>query len=342
MRLMLKRLLLAGLFGCVAAAPVAAQSVEEFYEGRSVDVLIGYTAGGGYDSYARVLARYMGKYIPGNPTLVPKNMPGAGSLKLANFLANVAPKDGSVFGIIGRGIPMEPLLGGEGTEFDPLTMTWIGSVTNEVSICASWKTSEVKTWPDLLQKELIVGGTGSGADTDTFPLVLRNVLGAKLKLISGYPGGTDVLLAMERGEVGGRCGWSWSSVKSIHPEWVKDGTINILAQLSLNKHPDLPDMPLIMDLTQNDEQKQILRLIFSRQVMGRPFVAPPGLPADRATALQTAFMETMKDPEFLAEAQKQDLEVNPVSGAEIQALLVDLYETPKEIADKAAAAIKEE
>ncbi|MGH6946604.1 MAG: Bug family tripartite tricarboxylate transporter substrate binding protein [Kiloniellales bacterium] len=325
----------------LATAPLAAavaQTPAEFYAGKSIDLLIGYSPGGGYDTYGRMVARHMGKHIPGNPDIVPKNMPGAGSLKLTNFLYNVAPKDGTVFGIIGRGIAMEPLLGGEGTNFDALKFNWIGSANNEVSICAAWHETGIETFEDILEKELIVGGTGSGADTDTFPLVLNNVFDTKLKLISGYPGGSDVLLAMERGEVGGRCGWSWSSVKTNHMHWVEGKKINILVQMSMNKHPDLPDVPLIIDLAETKEQKQVLALIFSRQTMGRPFVAPPDIPADRVEALRAAFDATMADPEFLAEAQKADLEITPVTGTEIQALLVDIYDTPKKVVERAAKA----
>ncbi|HSR70810.1 MAG TPA: tripartite tricarboxylate transporter substrate-binding protein [Kiloniellales bacterium] len=316
-----------------------AQSVADFYKGKTIELLIGYSPGGGYDTYARTIARHMSKHIPGNPTIVPKNQPGAGSLKLTNFLFNVAPKDGTTFGTIGRGIPMEPLLGGEGTQFDAKEFNWIGSANDEVSICVAWHTTGIEKFEDLYEKELVVGGTGSGADTDTFPLLIKNVLGAKIKLISGYPGGSDILLAMERGEVGGRCGWSWSSVKSRRMDWIREGKVNILLQMSLAKHPDIPEVPLVMDLAETREQKQIFRLMFARQRMGRPYVAPPGVPEERVAALRKAFMDTMKDPEFLAEAKKAKLEITPVSGEEIQTLINELYEdTPQEIVDMAAEA----
>lgn len=316
-----------------------AQSVADFYKGKTIELLIGYSPGGGYDTYARTIARHMSKHIPGNPTIVPKNQPGAGSLKLTNFLFNVAPKDGTTFGTIGRGIPMEPLLGGEGTQFDAKEFNWIGSANDEVSICVAWHTTGIEKFEDLYEKELVVGGTGSGADTDTFPMLIKNVLGAKIKLISGYPGGSDILLAMERGEVGGRCGWSWSSVKSRRMDWIREGKVNILLQMSLAKHPDIPEVPLVMDLAETREQKQIFRLMFARQRMGRPYVAPPGVPEERVAALRKAFMDTMKDPEFLAEAKKAKLEITPVSGEEIQTLINELYEdTPQEIVEMAAEA----
>jgi tripartite-type tricarboxylate transporter receptor subunit TctC len=316
-----------------------AQSPADFYKGKTVEIYIGYSVGGAYDVYARLLARHMGKHLPGRPTVVNKNMEGAGSLRLANWLYNVAPKDGTVFGIIGRGIPFDPLLGGSG-QFDATKFSWIGSANDEVSICAAWHATPVNTFADLLTRDMIVGGTASGADTDQFPKIVNGVLGAKMRVISGYPGGNEITLAMERGEVQGRCGWSWSSVKATHPTWVQDKKIKILMQLSLAKHPDLPDVPLIMDLAKNDEQRQILKLVFARQVMGRPFLGPPGIPDDRLTALRKAFMDTMKDPEFLAEAEKGKLEITPVSGEDIQKLVTDVYATPKDVAAKAGAMLK--
>ena len=316
---------LSAFFAITLAAPVRSDAVSDFYEGRQVRLLIGYSAGGGYDTYARLLARHLGKHIPGNPTIVPQNMPGAGSLTLANFLYNVAPKDGSVIGTFARGMAMEPLLTGQGTRFDAAEYSWLGSLNNEVSVCASWHTSEVKTMEDLETMELIVGGTGSGSDTDIFPTVIRNLLGVNMTLISGYPGGNDVLLAMERGEVDGRCGWSWSTMLSRNADWLAEGRINILVQVALAKHPDLPDVPLITEFAETDDEAMAMELIFSRQVMGRPYLAPPGIPADRHEALRRAFDATTRDPEFLADAERIQLELNPVSGEEIDALIARIY-----------------
>jgi len=323
------------------AAPIAsAQSPADFYKGRNVDVYIGYSVGGAYDLYARVIARHLGKHIPGNPTIVPKNMEGAGSLRLANWIYNVGPKDGTALATIGRGTAFDPLLGSKGAQFRADRFTWIGSANNEVSVCVAWKGSGVTRFEDVLTKELIVGGTGQAADTDQFPRILNGVLGAKFKIVSGYPGGNDVTLAMERGEVKGRCGWSWSSVVATHKRWIDDKSITVLVQLSLNKHPDLPDVPLIMDFAKGEDQQQMFKLIFARQVMGRPYLAPPGVPADRADALRKAFMDTMRDPEFLAEAEKSQLEITPVAGPEVEKLVNDLYQTPKALADKAAEFIR--
>jgi tripartite-type tricarboxylate transporter receptor subunit TctC len=323
-----------------AVAPASAQTPAEFYKGRIVELYIGYSVGGAYDLYARTIARHLGRHIPGNPTIIPKNLEGAGSLRLANWLYNVGRKDGSVLGTIGRGTAFDPLLGSTGAQFQADKFTWIGSANNEVSVCVAWKGSGVTTFEDVLAKELVIGGTGQAADTDQFPRILNGVLGTKFKIVSGYPGGNDVTLAMERGEVKGRCGWSWSSVLSTHKRWIDDKSITILAQLSLAKHPDLPDVPLVMDFAKTEDQQQIFKLIFARQVMGRPYLAPPGVPKDRADALRKAFADTMKDPDFLADAEKAALEITPVAGEEVEQLVKDLYQTPKALAAKAADYIR--
>ena len=325
---------------CAWVQSAAAQSPAEFYKGKNIDLLIGYSVGGAYDLYARVLARHMGKHIPGNPTVVPKNMEGAGSLRLANLLYNVLPKDGSAFGIIGRGTGFDPLLGNKSAQFDGPKYTWIGSANNEVSICVAWHTTGITKFEDMLTKELVVGGTSASADTDQFPRITNGVLGTKMRIITGYPGGNEVGLAMERGEVQGRCGWSWSSVKSTHPQWYDQKKINILVQLALSKHPELPNVPLIIDLAKTDEQRQILKLIFARQVMGRPFLAPPGVPADRAAALRKAFSDTMQDKDFLTDAERAQMEIMPVPGDQLQTLVKEIYATPPEIVQKAAALLK--
>ncbi len=315
---------------------VQAQNVADFYKSKNVELYIGYSVGGGYDLYARVLARHIGSHIPGNPTVVVKNMEGAGSLRLANWLYRIAPKDGSVFGIIGRGTGFDPLLGQQAAQFDATKFTWIGSGNHEVSVCVAFQGHGITTFDDLRAKEMTVGGTGASADTDQFPKVVNGVLGTKMKIVSGYPGGNDIVLAMERGELQGRCGWSWSSVKATHGSWIAEKKLNILVQLSLQKHPDLPDVPLVVDLAKTDGDRQILKLIFARQVMGRPFLAPPGIPAERAEALRKAFMATMADPAFMADAEKSQLEVNPVACDDLQKLVAEIYRTPPEVAKKAA------
>jgi tripartite-type tricarboxylate transporter receptor subunit TctC len=329
----------AALIALAAPAAIAlAQSVEDFYRNRDMDLYIGYSTGGAYDFYARAIGRYMGRHIPGNPTLVPKNMEGAGSLRLANFLYRVAPHDGSTIGTIGRGIPFDPLLIGQGDAFDAQKFSWIGSANNEVSVCVAMRDSGITKFEDLFTKELTVGGTGASADTDQFPRVLNATLGTHFKIVEGYPGGNDVLLAMERGEVKGRCGWSWSSVKTTRKEWIDDKRMIVLVQLSLTKHPEMPDVPLVTDFAKTDEERAILKLFFARNVMGRPYLAPPNIPADRLATLRQAFMDTMKDKDFLTEAEKAELEINPVSGEDVEKLVKEVYATPAGIIAKAKAA----
>jgi tripartite-type tricarboxylate transporter receptor subunit TctC len=305
-----------------------AQNAADFYRGRTIDLYIGYSAGGGYDVYARALARHMGRFIPGAPAIVPKNMPGAGSLVLANWLYNVAPRDGTAFGTIARGVAFEPLLGSTKAQFNAARFGWIGSMNEEVSVCAAWHTSGVTRLEEVMQREFTVGGSGPAADTDVFPKVLNGTIGTRFKIVTGYPGGNDIDLAMERGEVMGRCGWSWSSVIATHKSWLDQGKISILVQLSLSRHPDLPNVPLVMSFARTDEQKQIFRLAFARQPMGRPFLAPPDIPPDRLSALRDAFMATMTDAAFLAEAGKMQLEINPVAGGAVQEIVREVYQTP--------------
>jgi tripartite-type tricarboxylate transporter receptor subunit TctC len=321
------------------ACDASADTVDDFYRGRNLSMIIGYNVGGGYDIYARIFAKYFAKQIPGQPNIVPQNMGGAGSRRAASYLETVAAKDGSVIGLVSRDLATEPLLGD--AKIDMTKFVWLGSISNEISICATWHTSPVKTWNDLLAREATFGASSGGADTDVSAHLLRNLFGARIKLVTGYPGGSGINLAMERGEVEGRCGWSWSSVKSRNADWVRDKKINLLIQLGLEKSPDLPNVPLIIDVAGSDEQKQILRLIMSRLLMARPFVAPPGIPDDRKQALRKAFDVAVKDPEFLAEAEKAELEVNPVSGAEIDRVLADLYRAPKEVAEKAKKALQQ-
>jgi tripartite-type tricarboxylate transporter receptor subunit TctC len=326
-------------WAAAGADEARAASIEDFYRSHTVILIIGYSVAGGYDRYGRVLARHIGDHIPGHPGVVPENMPGAGSLRAANFLYNAAPKDGSTFGIFTRGMAMEPLLGNRAAMFDARKFTWIGSIANEVSVCTSWYQSKIKTWADVMTTPFTVSGEGSGSDPDIFATVLKNVFGAKIKLVTGYPGTNEMTLAMERGEIDGRCGWSLSSIKAQEPQWLAEKKLNLLVQLDLKPSPDLPNVPFIMDYAKTDKQRQILRLIFSRQVMGRPFAAPPGIPADRAAALRQAFDDTMKDPAFLDEAHRLGLEVTPETGDTLETLVEDLYRSPSDVVAEARAAV---
>jgi hypothetical protein len=304
-----------------ASVPAQAQSVADFYRGKSIEVLI-------------MLSRHMGRHIPGNPVLVPKNMAGGGGIRATNYLYNAAPKDGLAFAVINRGVPFEPLLGNKAAQFDATRLQWIGSTNDEVSICAAWHTTGVERYQQVLERELVVGASGIGADTYQFPKIANGVLGTKFKMVTGYPGGNDIDLAMERQEVQGRCGWSWSSVKATHPTWLPEKKFNILFQMGLSKHPELPDIPLILDLAKSDEDRAILKLIFGRQVMAWPFATPPGVPQDRVDALRAAFDKTMHDKDFLADAAKAKFEIRPVTGLQIQRLVQEAYTTPAPLVRK--------
>ena len=333
--------LLAMSIALLTALPVYAQNVEQFYTGKTISLYIGYTVGGAYDLYGRLVARHIGKHIPGNPTVVPINMQGAGSLKLMNWLYNAAPKDGTAIGTVNQSAPFVPLVGERQlARFDAMEFTWIGSVNDEVSVCVSWERTGITRFDQLYEKELIIGTTGPGADEYFLHALLRGISDAKIRSITGYVGGNEINAAMERGEVDGRCGWAWSSIKSTRARWLEQGTINVLIQFGLRKHPDLPDIPLIMDLAKNEEDRQILRLIMASGVFGRPFVAPPGLPADRAAALKTAFDATMVDADFLAEADLLQAEISPVSSATLQQLLIETYATPSHIVERARALLR--
>jgi tripartite-type tricarboxylate transporter receptor subunit TctC len=320
--------IVAGALGAGAAAAADMASVEGFYRGRTVTIVVGYSVGGGYDALARVLAVHFGRHLPGNPAVVVQNMPGAGSLRAANWLYAAAPKDGATLGIFGRGMAMEPLIGTSNAQFDARAFVWLGSSTNEVSICATTAASRVRTWDDFRAIPSTFAGEGSGSDPDIFATMLRNVFGAKLRLVSGYPGGADITLALERGEVDGRCGWSWSSVKLQRPDWIAGHRLNILVQLATQPSPELPGVPLIGDLAASERERQIVALVLSRQPMGRPLVAPPGTPVERAQALRQAFDATMADPGFVADATARGLEVSPVTGAALERLIAALHETP--------------
>src|SRR4051812_44840401 len=322
----------------LSALPARPQTVEEFYRGKTINLAIGFSVGGGYDLYARHLARHMGGHIPGNPAIVPQNMAGAGSLRAANFIYTAAPKDGTAFGTFARTTGINPLLE-SGATFDGTKFSWLGSVTDDVSLCVSWHTSPVKTWKDFLEKPITLGGQGPSSEPDMFARLYKNVFGAPIKLVAGYPGTNEIALAMERGEVEGLCGISWSTIKTRHAQWLKEKKMNLIVQASFKKVSELGDVPLALEMTQEKEKRQILKLTLGAQQRARPFGAPPGIPADRKAALVKAFDATMKDPEYLADAQKLSIDVNPVSAQSLEELLAELYATPKDVVKKAGDAI---
>jgi tripartite-type tricarboxylate transporter receptor subunit TctC len=329
--------------GCLlvpSAALTQTNDVADFYRGKTITLVIGYSAGGGYDIFARLLARHLGSHIPGNPAVVPQNMPGAGSRKAGMFLYSVAPRDGLTIGTIGRNEPIAPLIEDD-AGFDGSKFTWIGSIANDNSICLTWHTAPVKTWQDLQSEEVTVGALAPGDNTVMVPLALRNLFGAKLKLVKGYPGTSDLFMALERGEVEGACGVSWRPIMMQHREWITGKKINVLVEVALQRDPTLGDTPLITQFVRDPEQLKTLSLLIATQGMARPFLAPPGVPDDRKRALRRAFDETMSDPLFLDDAEKAGLYVYPLSGEAIDALLKELYATPKVLAARAAKAIQE-
>jgi tripartite-type tricarboxylate transporter receptor subunit TctC len=333
--------LAAGLPGPVIA-PAAAEPIADFYSGKTVQMLIGFSPGGGYDIYGRTLARYMGRHIPGNPKMVPQNMPGAGSLKVVNYLYGVAPKDGTALAHFAPGVMFEPLLGhADGAQFEATKFNWLGSASREASVCAFMTSAGIKTWQDMRTKSYVIGASGGGAESDVFPTVLRNMFHLPLKIVTGYPGGTEITLAMERHEVDGRCGWSWTSLLSRSKALLDSHQLDVVLQIALEKTKDLPNVPLIVDVTDNAEQKAALKLIVARQSIARPFAAPPGIPQDRARALRAAFDATMKDPEFIAEAKSQNLDVDPVTGTEVEALIREVYASSPAAVQLAATSMKE-
>ena len=338
----MKIIKLLGAAACVLSLSIAARAdaVSDFYANRTINVLVGFGPGGAYDLYARTLARHFGNHVPGHPNVVVKNVPGAAGLALVNTLYNTSPKDGTEFGTFNRTIPLDPLLGGSQAQFDALKLEWLGSPSNEVSACVAWHTAKAKNIDDLRTTELLMAGTGSAADATIYPTLFREVLGLKFKVINGYVGGADAVLAMEKGEIEGFCPWGWTGIESTHPEWLRDGKINVLMQLGLNKHPKHPEVPLVLDLAKTEADRQALELMLSPSLFARPFAAPPGVPAERLAALRKAFEDTVKDPAFVADAEKQKLEVEYVSPDKIRSILIKLYAFPPAVVARVKAAVK--
>jgi len=328
------KLLLAAGLG-VAASAANAQGVEDFYKGRKIDIVIGFTVGGGYDAYARLVARHMGEHIPGKPGIVPRNMAGAGSRTAAAFIHGVAPKDGTAMGIADQSIPLEQALGDVGVKFDSREFNWIGNPNADNNVLTTWHTSPVKTIDDARKFDVTVGATGFNTSSQ-YPTVLNAVAGTKFRVILGYPGGNEINLAMERGEVAGRGSNAWASYKSTRPDWIAEKKINILVQIGLRKASDLPDVPLLMGVAANDLDKAALRLLSAPTTIGRPFFAPPGVPAERVKALRAAFNAMVKDTAFLEEAKKLNLDIDAVSGEDLQKIVSEIIDAPAPVKKRLA------
>jgi tripartite-type tricarboxylate transporter receptor subunit TctC len=324
-----------------AAVDARADAVADFYRGKTVTVIIALPPGGGYDLNARALARHMGRYLPGQPVMVTKNMPGAASIRAANYLYNVAPKDGTEFGIFTRTVPIDPLLGGQAGQFDALKFNWLGSTSNEVSTCVAWHTAPVKNIQDLLTRELIVSASGAGSPSVVYPRVLNAALGAKFKIVAGYGGSAEAVLAMERGEAQGNCAWGWVPMIATKGDWLRDGKLNVIVQTGMKSQPGREDVPVALDLAKTDDDRRLMELVFAPQTFARPFAAPPGVPKDRVAALRKAFADTTRDARFLADAEKEQLEIELVTGEEIQSILERLYRTPPAVIERARRAMED-
>jgi tripartite-type tricarboxylate transporter receptor subunit TctC len=333
-------LVAAALLSIVSAG--AAQAQEDpaaFYAGKRLQLQVGTAAGTGYDIIARVIARHMPRFIPGNPNIIVQNVPGVGSIKLATSLATIGPKDGTAFGLAINGLPTAPLLQPEAAKFDPATFNWIGSTNREIQVAVVWHTAPVQTLEELKTKELIVGATTPGTATMDFPAIANSVLGLKFKIVPGYEGTAQINVAMERGEVHGNAGLGWVSVKTQSLAWLNEGKIKIPAQFGFERHPDLPNVPTVYSLATTEAQRQALALVFARQEYGRPFFAPPDVPPARVAVLRRAFDATMKDPAFLAEAEKLKLEIEPMTGEALQTIVAKLASTPPAVVQQVRDAL---
>ncbi|MFN3892715.1 MAG: Bug family tripartite tricarboxylate transporter substrate binding protein [Beijerinckiaceae bacterium] len=330
---MARRTILAGAMFVCAIAPSYAQSPDEFYRGRKMDMVIGYSPGGNYDLYARLIARQLGEYIPGNPSIVPRNMPGGGSRTAAAWLYSLAPKDGTALATFDQALPIAQALRDPSLRFDVREFNFIGNPARENNTVTAWHTSGVKTIKDAMTQEVTVGSTGASTSSQ-YAMAMNALIGTRFKLVTGYPGGNDINLAMERGEVAVRGSNSWASWKSTRADWVRDGKINILVQIGLRRAPDLPNAPLMIELAKNDEDRAVFRLISAPTALGRPIATGPGVPADRVKALRDAFDRMIADPKFLAIAEKERFEIDYVPGVEMQQIVAEIVDAPEAVRQK--------
>ena len=320
-----------------AASPAPAQSVADFYRGKTITMAVGTSPGGDYDLRMRMVGRYIGRHIPGNPTVVATNMPGAGQMLVVNWLANVAPKDGTAIVAISQNMAVYQATGASGVKYDVREFNWIGNTTDTPNVINSWHTTDIRTIRDVMTRELVVGATGIASGSYLYPHALNTLAGTKFKIVTGYPGGNDVNLAMERGEVGGRGSNSWASWKSTRPQWLAEKKIFILVQVGVRRNPELADVPTLQDLAKNDTDRQVLTFISADTAISRPLVTNAGVPRDRVEALRRAFDATMKDPDFLAEAEKSKTDINPMTGEEAQRIATATIDAPPEVRARAAA-----
>jgi tripartite-type tricarboxylate transporter receptor subunit TctC len=324
------------------ATPAYAQSVAEFYKGKIVTIVVGSDVGGGYDLTARTLAHHLGRHVPGAPSVIVQNKPGASSLVAANYVYEIAPKDGTVIAAVQRPVPFQTLFGDAGVRFDVRKMAWLGSTTNELGVVVVWHTAPQQSADDLFRMETVVGGTGAATDPELFPRAMNSVLGTKFRIVSGYRGQAQVALAMERGEVEGSGNWSFSDIETGHPDWLRDKKIRILLQLGLSKSAsaDLAGVPLVMEVAHNEAERHVFEILMGMKALGRPYFVAPGVPKERIEALREGFMGTMRDPEFLDEAKRTLGVIDPISGEQMQGIVENVYALPPEVIAKAREAVK--
>jgi tripartite-type tricarboxylate transporter receptor subunit TctC len=341
MRRWMRKLATSASVALLALAPSVSRAdpVSDFYKGRQMIMILSADAGGGYGSYANAFAPFLAAHIPGKPRIVVQYMPGAGGLRAMNYLYSAAPKDGSVIALVHSSVPFAPLYGLAAAKFDPRKINWLGSVNATSGICVAWQTSNIKSWNDLFAKQFVVGSSGAGSQMETIPAMLNKLFGTKIKVISGYRGGNEVYLAMERGEVQGRCGGLISSINSTRPDWFPQKKVAVPIQIALERDPQFPDSPALIEFAKDARTKQILQLVLAPMAMDRPILTPPGVPADRVAALKAAFHAAVNDPAFLADAKKQRLEVKEVSGEKVAQLLTTAFAMPPDVVKAANEAM---
>jgi hypothetical protein len=326
----------------LTAGSASAQSVADFYKGKTVTILVGSDVGGGYDLTARTLAHHLGRHIPGRPNVIVQNKPGASSIVATNYVYEIAPKDGTVIAAVQRPIPFQTLFGDSGVRFDVRKMQWLGSSTNELGVVVAWHTAPQRTVDDLFKTEMLIGGTGPATDPELFPRAMNHVLGTRFRIVSGYPGQAQVALAMEREEIQGSGNWSFSDIEKGHPDWIADQKIRILLQLGLAKgaSPALRDVPLVLDIARTPAQRHVFEILMGMKALGRPYFVAPGVPQDRTDALRTAFMAAMNDADFLDEAKRVLGPIDPISGLDMQGIIANVYALPPDVIATAREAVK--
>jgi tripartite-type tricarboxylate transporter receptor subunit TctC len=325
----------ATMLACSSAT--AADPVADFYRGRTIQMIVATAPGGDYDTRARLLSRHMGRHIPGEPTFLPANMPGAVGVQAANYVAGIAPRDGTVMHAIMQNMAAHQALGGTGVKYDVRTLGWIGNTTDSPNLISAWHTTGITRFEQVLEKELVVGAPGTATSSVYYPLALNQLVGARFKIISGYPGGNNVNVAMERGEVGGRGANSLAAWKSTKPDWLAERKIVHLVQIALKRHPDLPDVPLLFELARNEADRQVLHFLSADVPLSRAFVTTPDVLPERLAALRRAFDATMKDPAFLAEAAKLRIDISPSTGEEAHKIVDSVLKTPPDVLNRAKA-----